>query len=195
MSTSRKNASSNKITHVVSFDKDDAHRTLDRVNALTESYNVVSSAVLAFFSILIPILLSTDFFKILKILVKNARDVRKPADICMILSIIASFIIALTGIFYLVKVLTPRITTKGSSRKIQSIMFFGIVSEFNTFEEYLNSVKKYDENMVMEDLLRQIYEASKICSRKNKCYKTGLILLITGFITFSLLIAVSNLIV
>ncbi len=174
---------------MINFDK---HKTLDTINEWIHNCDSKTSIILTAIGVLISALVSSDVATgIIHIIKINIYE----KTVCSILYLsifLLSIIFMLCGIFMLFSVLVPKIDLQH-----KSIMFFGNIASNAKFENYCDEVTKCTETDLSEDLLHQIYAASKICNKKFNNYKKGISIfglgtlllfawLIIGFIVFYL---------
>ena len=90
-----------------------------------------------------------------------------------------SVLVSLMGLYKLFTVLVPVIDTSH-----ESIMFFGSIGLFKSYSEYKLAVERFSPQQINDDILHQIYIASKICCQKFNNQRKGMFLLGIGTVAF-----------
>lgn len=166
------------------------YRVLENVNQWIFNCDTKTSIFLAAIGVLFTVLMSSE---IGNAIVNIIRECVKDKSICCIVYLclgLSGFLGLGLGIYKLIRVLIPSINLNHDS-----IMFFGNVARYQNFSHYCNVVATYNDDSINEDLLHQIYAASKICNQKFENYKNGIIItsiggvivlvwLILGFIVY-----------
>ena len=176
------------------MDKDDAYKTLDTVNMWINNCDTKVSVILGIYGVIISLAFSLDYIsKIKAIFIKfnqNHLFLRYPYFIVAIISVVLIFV----GIYKLLKVIIPRIILGAKKNgDFDSIMFFGNVAKFESYKSYCKKVGLATSESVLDDILFQIYAASKICNTKFKNQKIGLVLSLSGIVTLLVILIIGYL--
>ncbi len=176
--------------------KEDAFHTLDTINMWINNCDTKVSIILGFYATIITIALSTDFIDLQSSIwshsIKNINFWYGLYLSLYTIAVIGFFV----GVFYLLKVILPRIILKPNGKKtkkdFKSIMFYASIKEhYLDFDCYKKKVyKTYDEEEIFEDLLFQIHSAGIICANKFKFQKIGLVISALSIFCFALLVVV-----
>ena len=156
---------------------EDKQKVLDTVNQWIFNCDTKVSIILAMLGVFLTVLLSSDIGKCIFNIVKISLYERTICSILYFVLLITGIIILVLGIYKLIRVLIPTINLKH-----KSVMFFGNVASYSSFIEYCDAVKNTNNDEIAEDLLHQIYAASKICSIKFKNQKIGIFLSSIGLV-------------
>lgn len=165
---------------------------LETVNFWINSVDTKASILLASYGVIISVLLSQPIIDHIIKITKSLFQIRSFSTSIISVFVVFVPVLFFTGIALLVKSLTPRIIKKnGGSVSIQSISFFAAVSQHKTFDSYLQKVYECqnDTEFYENDLLTQIYFASRICTRKHVDLRRGIILSATAVFFFIVLLA------
>lgn len=168
------------------------YKILNTVNQWIFNCDTKTSIILAIYGVLLPIIFSLNIGKSIANIIKLSLKNRTISNVTYLCFLVLAIILFIIGLYKLIHVLMPTINLKH-----KSIMFFGNVASYETFDQYVEEVKNYTQDDINEDLLHQIFAASKICNQKFKYFKEGLILslislsmifiwLFIGYITYYL---------
>ena len=154
-------------------ENNDYFQILNTVNSWIFNCDTKVSIILATYGVMITALLSTDVYAVMIKIIEQCIVCHTVCNIIYLMIFVAALIIFGCGLYKLICVLLPKIDLTG-----KSIMFFGNVSAFKSFEDYIKEANTYSDNdtKTHEDILFQIYAASNICSQKFKNQKKGLVL-------------------
>lgn len=158
--------------------KFDKQKTLDTINEWTQNCDTKASIMLAGLGVFFSIIFSSEIGKIIFRLIKINFESKTVCSVIYLCILVIASILIFLGIYEFISVLIPRIVKNGS------IMFFGCVAAYKEFEQYRQAVNACCDNTLEVDLLRQIHTASKICNRKFKNHKLGIILSSIGVALF-----------
>lgn len=158
------------------MDKDTLFNVLNNVNQWTMNCDTKASVVLGGYGVAASLLFVTDVIKDIINILKNCLCNISFWNIVYIIVFAVSCICLIIGLSFLVSVLVPRIT-----KTKDSLMFFALVANRKGYEEYEGQACKAKDDVVITDLLNQIYAASKICTKKFKYQKLGLIFSVVGW--------------
>jgi uncharacterized BrkB/YihY/UPF0761 family membrane protein len=169
--------------------KEDALKALDTINCWISNCDNKSSIILGLYGIIITIFLSTETTRNLIEVIKVMESEVPFLMWIYCIFLVASLVVFIYGIFRLIKVLLPKIDTKKPS-----IMFFGSVTTYECFEYYKYVAINKTEEELLDDVLGQVYAASKICSQKFLNHKSGLLISGIGLTIFTVMNALSSLV-
>lgn len=174
------------------YTKEDAYKTLETINMWINSCDTKTSIIMGFYEVALTIFLSSDCLSYVVNILNKIYELNNNIHIIYIFFIILSALIFIYGNLQLLLVLVPRIILGTKSKKrYNSLMFYGSISKIDSYEEYAKKVKNIsDENQILNDLLFQIYSASKICSKKFYHQKLGLFFTVLGIGLFIILIII-----
>lgn len=153
----------------------DKHQVLDTVNQWIFNCDTKASIILATISAFLTIVLSSDIGHFMAETLKDCINNITVCKVMYLLIWIVGLILLIIGMYKLVSVLVPKINLNHTS-----VMFFGNVASYSTFDDYCDAINKCVPDQVSSDLLHQIYAASTICSQKFKNHKSGIILSFIG---------------
>lgn len=173
------------------YNKQDAYKTLDTVNMWINNCDSKASILLGFYGVIISIFLLSDCIVFIRNCFNNIIQTSKICGIIYItLSIIFPVLFAI-GIFQLAMVIVPHVTLGTNQiERFDSVMFYGSISNIKSYNEYCKKIKKTYDNDIIDDLLFQIYSASKICNNKFRHLKIGLLLSLYSICLFSIVLIV-----
>ena len=89
----------------------------------------------------------------------------------------------LLAAFSCLLVVMPRLT--GSKR---GLIFFNTIIEYPTQQEFSKDVMETNPNMLCEEKIKHVYEIAKVCNRKYKVLRLGLLSGSVGFCGMALLL-------
>lgn len=156
---------------------DTLFKVLDNVYQWTMNCDTKASILLGGYGVAASLLLVTDTIKDIIDIFKCSLNNVSFFNIVYLIMFIVSCICLIIGLGYLISVLVPRI-----SKTKDSLMFFGLVSSRESYEIYEKQIRETNEENVITDLTNQIYAASKICTKKFKHQKRGLIFSVIGWL-------------
>jgi len=163
--------------------EEDASSSLKTINNWTQNCDMKTSVVLSLYGIMIYVFFTNSYTAcFVKKWISITKHIKLSnlnyAYFCIFIIFI---IISALSVCMFFGSLIPRIDLK-----YESIFFFGSIARNRTFETYENKVIGYNEEKVLNDILKQNYAAAKICDKKFKFYKIGLILFGVGLALFLL---------
>ena len=160
-------------------DKDTLFNTLSNINNWTMNCDTKASVILGSYGVAFSLIFVTDVINKIIDIIKACINAMSVTIGMYVFVLIASCICLLLGLGFLIAVLIPRIDSNKPS-----LMFFALVSEIKTPEAYKDAVFSCDEGIMLEDLSNQIYAAAKICTKKFKYQKLGLLFFAAGWLVF-----------
>lgn len=142
--------------------------------AYTDSQNIISLAdskaniSLTIHSLLITIglgfsLLSNSFEKIYTLIESN-----NPFAYFYIAITIIFVIFSISGIIATILVFKPREAVEESEKDRKGLFYFGHILKYSSSNEYYSEIKKINEEKLMEEYSKQIYQLSCIAKEKFK---------------------------
>ena len=149
----------------------DKHKVLDTVNQWIFNCDTKASIVLATLGVFLTIIFSSDIGSFMASTIKASIGEVTVCNVIYLCIMLSGAILLISGIYKLVRVLIPTINLKH-----KSVMFFGNVASYPSFEDYYEAVNSCDSEEIGSDLLHQIYAASTICNLKFKNQKIGIVL-------------------
>jgi len=174
---------------VCDFRKYDAIETLKIVNTWTNNVDTKVGLTLGGFVVFSGFLINSDIA--ISIVSKAVKQPMSCGDYVYMGLFVLSLLFLLVGIAYLFLVFSPRIKLKSDNdgnakhNNIKSVMFFGIIANrYNKFSEYKKEATSINKEDLMEDILQQIFEASKICAKKFEHQRRGLKISLVGYAAF-----------
>lgn len=153
----------------------DKYKVLDTVNQWIFNCDTKASIVLATLGIFLTILFSSSIGNFIAGTIKNCTENITVCNVIYLIIFIVGIIFMCAGIYKLIRVLVPTINMNHSS-----VMFFGNVAAYPTFDEYCKSVSTCSSDDFTADILHQIFAASRICAQKFKNQKMGIMLSFIG---------------
>ena len=153
----------------------DEYKILDTVNQWIFNCDTKVSIMLATLGIFITILFSSDVGVFMARTIKASLSNITVCNLIYLFFLIIGMCLLVIGICKFIKVLIPTINLDHPS-----VMFFGSVASFQTFDIYREAVNSCTSDKLDDDLMHQIYAASLICNQKFKNYKQGIMLSFLG---------------
>lgn len=157
------------------MDKSDKFKVLDTINQWINNCDTKASIFLAVYGIFISFIVSSEIIKAIINIIRINISTKTPCSIAYLILLAVAIILMGIGMYKLVRVLIPTINLNHTS-----VMFFGSVASYGTFDVYVDATKKEEKN-IEDDLLHQIFAASKICNQKFENQKKGICLSSFGF--------------
>jgi len=158
---------------------------LDRTIGFVRDCDHKTSIVLAAIGIIATIIIDQcgkDMINLVSSILDGNKNLTPSVYFFTILLTI-SLIFLIFGIWKFIRVLIPvtdsSLCDNESSLERNSIIFAVSISKLN-YEDYKSKILNYTDEEYINDILSQIYINSKICARKYKNYKNGLIYSIVG---------------
>lgn len=148
----------------------DKQKVLDTTNQWIFNCDTKASIILAALGVFISIILSTEIGRFITKIIKSCISNITVCNVTYLCCFLVGVGLFVAGIYKLMKVLIPTI-----NKKHKSIMFFGNVASYPTFDDYCDTVRSYSDKEATEDLLHQIYAVSVICNQKFEHYKYGVV--------------------
>lgn len=176
--------------------KEDLLQTLDRTITWIENCDTKASIIFGGIGVIFGILLATDYVKkIVEIFKHMMANIGFWAGlhICICTLSIGAIVI---GTSFLLRVLIAKADTRGLESKgviNNSLIFFSSIAKNKSFESYKSKMTCCDEMDYCDDIISQIYICSLICDKKFRNYKWGLILSISGFALFAVMMIIGAL--
>jgi hypothetical protein len=100
------------------------------------------------------------------------------ANICLLcyfrLGVFISGVLFLVSVFFYLSCLIPRFTNDNQRNKKYSI-FYDEIKDFDCYKEYVEACKSATNEMFNEEIIKETYFNSKICSTKMRSFRKGLI--------------------
>lgn len=163
------------------FNKDDAYRTLDRINFWISNCDSKSSFILAFYGVFTPLLLTNSVtIDSVKSAVRNIQigtfswysgTIIVISSLLMI-SLIICLLLGIINVILSLSAITRIKNITSNKLSIGSVIFFGSIAN-QSYDSYLEKLANANESSIFNDITSQIYINSKICSMKftyfNKC--------------------------
>jgi hypothetical protein len=173
------------------MNKDDAIKTLEIVNMWINSFDTKTSIILTLCTVFISLFLSSEYIGLLKdIVIASLRDVNIFSCLYIIIILISlSFIIF--GIGNLVAVIIPRkVSRKKKISSDDSLMFYASIAKNKSVNEYQKKAEKYTQDNLFNDILFQIHSCARICNKKHKLQRYGIIFSAIGILILALLLVI-----
>lgn len=153
------------------YKKEDAYQTLGIINTWISNLDTKVSFALA----LIGVLTSMIFSEGLPNAFQRVTEISKLAElnggeIIAAILVFSLYLVSFVSILYFMLAIMAKIKNTNNA---QSIFFFGSLSGMEPLQ-YKDIVKNMTEQQIIEDLEEQIHTNSIICSKKAKCYNTGI---------------------
>lgn len=159
------------------YDKDDAYKTLDRVNFWLNNFDSKASYLLASIGIIGTILFTTDYFKCINLCIWSCPNL---SFNILFLLILLSF---LSTIIFLILSIKPRARNYGEEdieSKNHTILFYASIANFQDEMDELRKVKGFSEESIIDDINNQAFVCSKICEEKRDKIKKACYLIIVS---------------
>ncbi|MFW9878764.1 MAG: Pycsar system effector family protein [Candidatus Thorarchaeota archaeon] len=86
--------------------------------------------------------------------------------------------LSIAGIITTILVFKPRESKEASEKKREGYFYFGHVSKYNSSDDYFTKIQKLNEEDLLEEYSRQIYQLSLIAEDKFKYLKFSIYFLI-----------------
>lgn len=169
------------------YDEDKAYKSLENINSWINNSDTKVSIILGLLGVIFTVVFSnTEFCDLmLKLLKSVVKDIRF-GELIYLLLIFLSIVLIIYGIYKLFRVLVPRLEFNLSKGK-KSILYFGEISNYDSFNDFKRNVYKISKKELYDDILHQIYINANICNVKFKNYNYGLKSSIIGIILFTFL--------
>ena len=158
--------------------KNELYSNLDRTIGFINSCDSKVSIYLATLGVLITVFLSEDNIKTINSIFNGIKNnfstFSKGYSIVVILSLISLII----GVALLVSVLVPRTKIDSYDKELikdDSIIFFDKISN-KKYKDFSRIIDNVTDEQIIEDIKSQIFINSKICSKKFKLQRYGLLI-------------------
>ena len=161
----------------ISFEKEDAFRTLELVNGWINNMDTKASILLAYLAVIVGFVVSNgppDLF---------AQPAPSPITFCYVIKVVfvvTLYLFLFASIVLFLGTLTARI--KGNNEK-HSLLFFGEIAK-NSLNDYKSKILNRTEEELIKDVLEQVYINSKICTIKSKYYNIGVKLTLISTVVY-----------
>ena len=105
--------------------------------------------------------------------------------------VIVFIISSIVGVVLSIFVYKARSPLDKTEQKRKGLLYFGHIAQFTTFKDYFSEVDSIDEDGMLEEFTRQVYQLSLIANKKMKYVNMSIYFLITNLfltiivITFS----------
>ena len=161
--------SQNKRT--ISFEKEDAYKTLELVNGWINNLDTKASFLLAYIAVIMGFASGCP-----KIFFAEVPDPITTGFVAKMILTIGLFLILVLSVVFLLMTLTARIKNKSGKH---SMMFFGEIAKLS-LNDYKAKVLNRSEDELIKDVLEQIHTNSIICTKKSGNYNKGVWCALTG---------------
>lgn len=113
------------------------------------------------------------------VLLKSGELISQHNNIKITLSLVLFLvsILSLLSVVWVVKSISPKLSSKSTNPIQPSVFFFGSVAKYETTESYSNAYSNIDIDNFEKDLINQVYEVASITDSKFKLIKFA------GFLT------------
>lgn len=102
----------------------------------------------------------------------------EPWRTLFIVSMLLAIITFLVALYFHINALSPSFFSgkwRGKrNEKKKCLIFYEDIKDYKDAEEYINAVKEVSEDQFVDDILREVYCNSDICSKKMHIFKKGL---------------------
>ena len=160
--------------------KEDLLDRLDRILEWIRACDTKSSILLAIISLIMTIFSSEFFIIKYKLIIKYNLNDFDFSKFLFLLILSCFLLLFLSGIIYLVLELNPQLISKKNANKdINSLYFFESI-EKKELAQFKQEILEVGIESDIEDISTQIYINSKICTRKYKYTKLGILNSMTG---------------
>jgi hypothetical protein len=174
----------------IKFKIEVATATLDRNISFIVSCDNKASIALTVIGVLVTFILTSNevnnFYTIVEC---NSGGIELSKCVYLVLLIIGILCLAI-GITKLISVLIATIELNPKDlekqKKERSRIFFAGISQYENFESYKSEFSEMSQQIVLEELIKEIYINAAIATQKYRKLNIGLKLSILGFITLSL---------
>jgi hypothetical protein len=159
----------------ISFEKEDAFKTLESVNGWINNMDTKASILLAYLAVIIGFVVSNGL--------PDLFTQPAPITFCYIIKVVfvvIMYLSLLSSIVLFLGTLTARI--KGNNEK-HSLLFFGEIAK-NSLNDYKSKILNRTEEELIKDVLEQVYINSKICTIKSKYYNIGVKLTLISTVVY-----------
>lgn len=160
------------------------YNTLERTNLWIGNCDTKASIIIGTIGVVLSVFLSNKYAAKLTETVSYMMKNISFLNSLYLVGILVSLSFIIWGICSLIGVLissTKTTSLKEEGLQASSILFFATIAKNQSYMKYRNKVDVITEEELRNDLISQIYLCSKVCDRKFKRYKTGLIVSVTGF--------------
>ena len=165
--------------------------------AYTDSQNMISLAdskaniSLTIQGLLITIALGFSLLSNIFIKIESLMEQNLPFFYFYIAITIIFISLSISGIITTILVFKPRESKEETERNREGFFYFGHVSKYSSSDEYFSKIKQLDEEKLMEEYSRQIYQLSHIAKEKFKFLRVSIYFLIIniGFTIFFLILS------
>lgn len=172
-----------------------ATKTLERNIGFITGCDNKTSIVLAMLGVILTVVFTNVKFSDLLNIVNGCITSKSFGDVMYLLFLIFSFVLLISGIIKLCKVLIGNVneTARGINSTPSHIFFSGIQKN-ESFANYSDSFRVLSKEEVLNELLSQIYINSDIANTKYSLFNSGLKNSIIGLGLSSLLLLIGFLI-
>lgn len=161
------------------MEKDDLYKTLDRIISFINFCDTKAAVSLATIGVILTIFFSDSNMKEVKNIVNSALAMKCNGIITLyFISCILGLCIFLYGLVKLISVLIPRVNGEFLKNNDSNIFFEKIAKK--SFDEFNDGITDSEESDLIYDLKVQIFNNSKICAKKYKLQRSGLINSLVG---------------
>jgi hypothetical protein len=165
--------------------------------AYTDSQNMISLAdskaniSLTIQGLLITIALGFSLLSNVFVKLESLMEQNLPLFYFYIIITIIFINFSIFGIITTILVFKPRESKEEAERNRKGFFYFGHVSKYTSSDEYYSKIKQLDEEQLMEEYSRQIYQLSHIAEEKFKFLRYSIYFLIInlGFTIFFLILS------
>ena len=113
--------------------------------------------------------------------------------ICFFYFIVGTFIISyIVGVILSIFVYKARPPLDKTEQKRKGLLYFGHIAQFTTFEDFFSEVDCIDENRILEEFTRQVYQLSLIANKKMKYVNMSIYFLISNLFLTTIVIMFSG---
>jgi len=167
------------------YQKDDAYRTLDRVNFWLNSFDTKASYLLAVIGIMGTILFTTEYFSTVNL--KDWYSWNFIFNLLFIL-ILLSFLSAAISLILCIKPMVKNVSPQRVEE--HTILFYGSISEMEDRMDEMKKVNNFSKETIIDDINNQSYICSVICMKKNRkifIAWISMIICLLSFVLFEIL--------
>lgn len=102
----------------------------------------------------------------------------KNADLCFMswfkVFAISACVCFIISVYFYIQCIMPKFTKDGLKRKEYSI-FYDVIKDFCCYNDYIKVCEKADDRLFNDEIVKEIYFNSCICSKKMRNFRAGLI--------------------
>lgn len=162
-----------------------ATQTLDRNIGFVTNCDNKTSIILALVGVLITVILTNEGLNEILYIVKNSIESKKICNVLYLICFIGTILVMAFGILNLGSVLVAKTSEEAIGRKdASSRIFFMGIRKSGDYKDYNYKFHAMNKEVLLDELIEQIYINADIAFIKYKKYNRGLRCTSVGFVFF-----------